>query len=65
MEWITKAHKLTLMNAPPRADGRKPEQLAALFRKHLPQRERRFVMYSYHMNFRLSYEYILGYDTHT
>jgi hypothetical protein len=38
MEWITKAHKLTLMNAPPRADGRKPEQLAALFRKHLREK---------------------------
>ena len=38
MEWITRAHKSTLKSAPPRADGRTPEQLSALFRKHLREK---------------------------
>ena len=38
MEWIVAAYKSSLANAPPRADGRKPEQLSAIFRQHLRQK---------------------------
>ena len=38
MEWVTAAYKSTLKNAPPRADGRKPEYLTAVFRKHLREK---------------------------
>jgi hypothetical protein len=38
MEWIVAAYKLKMEQAPPRADGRRPAQMTATFRRRLRER---------------------------